>query len=64
VLRDRYVDNPNIFKIRHYFLYKEEIAKRVKVHLLTARARVLYINRGGIYSVMPLELIKRIEDRI
>ena len=34
----------------------------IEVYPLTASIGVLSINRGGIYSIIPLKLIKLIED--
>jgi hypothetical protein len=36
----------------------------VKVYPPTSEAGVLYIDGGGIRSILPLRLIKRIRDRI
>ncbi|XTI82086.1 hypothetical protein V2W45_1463679 [Cenococcum geophilum] len=47
-----------IFKVRHYFLYREEMLNNisVKVHPLTAGVGVLYINGGGIRDRVGLPI--------
>ena len=63
---NRYIDDPWDFKIRYYFFYTAMMPKEVvvKMHPLTSGAGVLYIDGGGIRSILPLGLIKRIRDRI
>ncbi|KAH7108826.1 phospholipase, partial [Dendryphion nanum] len=60
------VDDPWIFKIRHCLLcgvnMPEELT--VKVHPPTAGVGVLCIDGGGARGVVPLKLMKRIQDRI
>ncbi|KAH7111317.1 phospholipase [Dendryphion nanum] len=60
------VDDPWIFKMRHCLLcgvsMPEELT--VKVHPPTAGVGVLCIDGGGARGVVPLKLMKRIQDRI
>ena len=60
------VDDPWIFKVHSCFLcgvkMPEEIT--VKIHPPTAGVGVLCIDGGGVRGVLPLEFMKRIEDRI
>jgi hypothetical protein len=63
-LGDNYIDNPWTFRFYYYFLYGVGISKEVivEVYPLTAGVGVLSIDRGGIRGIVPLKLIKLIED--
>ena len=60
------VDDPWIFKIRHCLLCGVEMLEELtmKVHPPTAGVGVLCIDGGGTRGVVPLKLMKRIQDRI
>ena len=63
---DQSPDDPWVFKVRRCFLCKAVFPTEmvVKVHPPTAGAGVLCIDGGGIRGVIPLELMKRIRDRL
>ena len=63
---DQSPDDPRDFKVRRCFLCKVVLPREmvVKVHPPTAGAGVLCIDGGGIRAVIPLEIMKRIRDRI
>jgi hypothetical protein len=60
------VDDPWIFKVHRCFLCGVGISEElvVKVHPPTAGVGVLCIDGGGTRGVLPLEFMKRIQDRI
>ncbi|XTI94257.1 hypothetical protein V2W45_1473474 [Cenococcum geophilum] len=62
VFRDRYKDDPWIFKVRHCFLCREEIPNNiiVKVHPPTVGVGVLCINRGGIWDCRFIKVAFRV----
>ena len=66
VFGDRNDDDPWTFNIRHCFLCGQappsDVA--VRVHPPTAGAGVLCIDGGGTRGIVPLVLMKRIQDRI
>ena len=66
VFGDRCKDDPWIFKVRHCFLCREEMPNdiSVKVHPPTAGVGVLCIDGGGTRGIVPLMLMKQIQDRI
>lgn len=59
-------DDPWDFRMRQCFLCNADMPEEmvVKVHPPTAGAGVLCIDGGGVRGVIPLELMKRIRDRI
>jgi hypothetical protein len=66
VLGDRCADDPRDFKVYRCFLCDVEMPEEVtiRIHPPTAGAGVLCIDGGGIRGVLPLKLMKRIQDRI
>lgn len=60
------VDDPWIFKMSHCFLCRMSMPEEltIKVHPPTAGVGVLCIDGGGVRGVVPLNLMKRIQDRI
>jgi hypothetical protein len=58
-------DDPWTFKIHRCFLCGEEAKDvSVKIHPPTAGVGVLCIDGGGTRGIIPLTLMKRIQDRI
>ena len=66
VFGDRDGDDPWTFNIRHCFLCGQAPPSDVaiRVHPPTAGAGVLCIDGGGTRGIVPLVLMKRIQDRI
>ncbi|KAH8650337.1 acyl transferase/acyl hydrolase/lysophospholipase [Tricladium varicosporioides] len=60
------VDDPWIFKVYYCFLCGVKMTPEitVKIHPPTAGVGVLCIDGGGARGVLPLKVMKRIEDRI
>lgn len=63
---ERSPDDESIFKTRHCFLCGLEMLNEVtvKVHPPTAGVGVLCIDGGGSRGIIPLQILKRIQDRM
>ncbi|KAI9767708.1 MAG: hypothetical protein M1839_004369 [Geoglossum umbratile] len=66
IFRECCEDDPWVFKVQHCFLCGAEMPEEVivRVHPPTAGVGVLCIDGGGARGVVPLKLMKRIQDRI
>ncbi|PVH90608.1 FabD/lysophospholipase-like protein [Periconia macrospinosa] len=66
VFGNRCEDDPWIFKVRHCFLCEQEIPNDVTVRTLppTAGVGVLCIDGGGTRGIIPLTVMKLIQDRL
>jgi len=59
-------DDPWLFRVTQCFFCKATMPEEVtvKVHPPTAAVGVLCIDGGGVRGMIPLKLMKRIQDRI